>query len=294
MRRAGDVIPEVVSVVKEKRPAKTTGFKMPTKCPVCGSAIEREPDEAIARCNGGLYCPAQCIQSIIHFASRRAMDIDGLGEKLIEQLFQKEYIRNVADLYSLKKEQLAGLERMGEKSAANLIAALEKSKTTRLDRFLYALGIREVGEATARALAAHFGSLEKIRRATEAELEAVEDVGPVVARHIVNFFREAHNNRVIDRLIKAGVHWESVGISPPVPLKGKTFVLTGALAAMTRDEARERLQALGAKVSGSVSRKTDYVVAGEAAGSKLTKARELGIDVLDEDSFKALLESSTG
>ncbi|MFQ5661155.1 MAG: NAD-dependent DNA ligase LigA [Gammaproteobacteria bacterium] len=290
IRRAGDVIPEVVRVVAEKRPAGAPEYLFPERCPVCGSAVVRSDNETTVRCGGGLYCPAQSIQSIIHFASRRAMNIDGLGNKLIEQLFQKHYIENIADVYELDVEQLAGLERMGKKSAQNLIDALERSKQTRLERFIYALGIREVGEATARSLAGHFGTLEKIRQASMEELEIIPDIGPVVARHISDFFHEQHNNEVIERLLSAGVHWTVVETASERPLQGQTFVLTGTLESMTRDGAGGRLQALGARVSTSVSKKTDYVVAGEAAGSKLQKARHLGVKILDEERFINLLE----
>ncbi len=290
IRRAGDVIPEVIGVLREKRPKRTRRFRMPDSCPVCGSAAAREEEEAVVRCTGGVYCPAQCIRSIIHFASRRAMDIEGLGEKLVEQLYEHGYVRNLADLYELDKEQLLELERMGEKSSDNLLQALEKSKATRLDRFLYALGIREVGEATATALAAHFGSLAAVRKASLDDLMEVPDIGPVVARHVHEFFQEPHNNGIIDRLVRAGMRWEEFHVSGERPLKGKTFVLTGALTDLTRDEAKQRLTALGAKVSGSVSKKTDYVVAGENPGSKLTTARELGIEILDEAGLDKLLK----
>ncbi|MBF8268902.1 MAG: NAD-dependent DNA ligase [Gammaproteobacteria bacterium] len=291
IHRAGDVIPEVVRVITDRRPAKTAKFVMPAHCPVCGSAVKREAEEAVARCSGGLYCPAQCIQAILHFASRRAMDIDGLGDKLVEQLFQRQLIANVADLYGLAIEQIAYLDRMGTKSAANLIAALEKSKATEFDRFIYALGIRGVGEATARNLAMHFDTLEKLSQAGVEELERVPDVGPVIANQIKNFFDEKHNQAIIDRLLAAGIHWAPSATSTTAQrLRGKTFVLTGTLAAMTRDEAKHRLQSLGAKVSNSVSRKTDYVVSGEETGSKLRKARELGVAVIDEKSFLKLLE----
>jgi len=290
VRRAGDVIPEVVRVLKDKRPKRTRRFNMPRTCPVCGSAAVKEEDEAVVRCTGGIYCPAQCIQSILHFASRRALDIEGLGEKLVEQLYEKGYVRNLADLYDLDAEQLAGLERMAEKSAANVIAALEKSKATRMDRFLYGLGIREVGEATATALAVHFGSLDRIRKASQEELMEVPDIGPVVAGHVHAFFQEPHNNQIIARLIKAGLHWDEFTVSGERPLQGQTFVLTGTLDSMTRDEAKEHLTVLGAKVSGSVSKKTDYVVAGADPGSKLAKARELGVEVLDEAAFLRLIK----
>lgn len=290
IRRAGDVIPEVVSVMKEKRKGHPRKFHMPEKCPVCGSAVTRADGEAITRCTGGVYCPAQCIQSIIHFASRRAMDIDGLGEKLVEQLFNKGYIKNLGDVYFLTMEQLTGLDRMAEKSSQNLLSALEKSKSTQLDRFLYSLGIREVGESTARALARHFGALDKIKNASVDELLAVQDVGPIVANHIHDFFTEKHNLEVIQRLIKKGVHWPDVEIKKKQPLNGKTFVLTGTLSSMTRDEAKEKLISLGAKVSGSVSKNTDYVITGESPGSKYEKAVELGVDVMEENQFLDLLK----
>jgi DNA ligase (NAD+) len=290
VRRAGDVIPEVVSSVKSKRKKGARQFKVPTKCPECGSEVVRVEGEAVARCSGGLFCPAQRKESIKHFASRRAMDIDGLGDKLVEQLVDAGMIQDVADLYTLSVEQLTTLERMGEKSATNLVAALEKSKATTLPRFIFSLGIREVGEATARNLAMHFGSLEKIIKATQEQLEEVPDVGPVVAKNIVAFDHQAHNREVIDKLIKAGVHWEDIECKPvgEQPLAGKTIVLTGALS-MPRNEVKEVLQALGAKVSGSVSKKTAYVIAGSDAGSKLAKAQELGIPVLDENAVKKLL-----
>ena len=290
VRRAGDVIPEVLKVVPEQRPRHTKTFTMPDRCPVCGSAVTREQEEAVIRCSGGLYCPAQCIQSIIHFASRRAMDIDGLGEKLVEQLYQQQLVANVADLYELDQDQVAGLERMGSKSAANLIAALDKSKDTMLERFIYALGIREVGEATARNLALYFGSMDKLAQADIETLEQVPDVGPVVASHIHEFFAEQHNQETITRLLNAGIHWpEPEQSASSRPLQGKIFVLTGTLANMTRDDAKQKLQLLGARVSGSVSGKTDYVVAGEAAGSKLRKAEELGVEVIDEAAFLQLI-----
>ncbi len=296
VRRAGDVIPEVVAVVGERRPPGTCPFRMPRKCPVCGSDVVRAPGEAIARCSGGLFCPAQRKEAIKHFASRRAMDIEGLGDKLVEQLVDKGLVRDVADLYMLTEDQLADLERMGRKSAANLVAALEKSKSTTLARFLYALGIREVGEATARALASHFGNLEALMEADEAELEAVPDVGPVVAAHIRAFFRQRHNRQVIQRLRRLGVHWTEQQRSPgvPLPLAGKIYVLTGALQAMTRDEAKDRLEALGARVSNSVSRRTDCVVVGADPGSKYRKALELNIPTLDEQGFLELLHRFEG
>ncbi len=289
VRRAGDVIPEVVSVIKEKRPRKARPFVMPKRCPVCGSDIERIDGEAVARCTGGLYCEAQRKEAIKHFASRRAMDIEGLGDKLVAQLVDQKLIDDVAGLYTLDAEALAGLERMGEKSANNLIAALEKSKKTTFDRFLYALGIREVGDATARALARAFGDLETLMQADAEQLEAVKDIGPVVASHIVHFFQQSHNRAVIDKLIAAGIHWPAVKARRHQPLAGQTYVLTGTLSGMTRDEAKQRLQALGATVAGSVSKKTTAVIAGESPGSKLAKAETLGVPVWSEaDLMKAL------
>jgi len=291
IRRAGDVIPEVVSVVMERRPKNTKKFHMPKKCPVCGSDVIRAEGEAVARCSGGLFCAAQHKNAIKHFASRRAMDIEGLGHKLVEQLVDDKLIDTVADLYTLTVEQLAGLERMGEKSAANLVAALGKSKATTLERFIYAIGIREVGESTAQVLAHHFGTLEAIMDADEETLQGAQDVGPVVAAHIVAFFHQKHNREIINELRERGVHWKDIKVSKSEhkPLQGKTFVLTGTLDAMTRDEAKDKLQALGAKVSGSVSKKTSYVVAGIDPGSKYDKAMQLDVEVLDEAAFLRLL-----
>ncbi len=291
VRRAGDVIPEVVSAVKAKRRKGARRFKMPVKCPVCGSDVVRPEGEADARCSGGLYCAAQRREAIQHFASRRAMDIEGLGEKLVNQIDEQGLLQDIADLYALDQGQLSALERMGEKSAINLIAALEKSKPTTLARFLFALGIREVGEATAQTLANEFGDLDAIMTADVARLEQVPDVGPVVAQNIYAFFREQHNQSVIRKLIKAGIHWPTIEIKPAAeqPLHGKTFVLTGTLENFTRDEAKARLQALGAKVAGSVSRKTDYVVVGAEAGSKAARADELGVQTLSEDELLRLL-----
>ena len=292
VRRAGDVIPEVVSVIKSRRPKGTRKVKLPAKCPVCDSAVVREEGEAVARCTGGLYCSAQRVEALKHFVSRRAMDIDGLGTKIIEQLVNIGRIKTPADLYRLGKDELASLERMGEKSAQNLIDAIEHSKETTLARFLYSLGIREVGEATAAGVAAHFGGLDRIITATEEDLEAVPDVGPVVASRIRAFFDEEHNREVIARLTKAGVHWketEPSGAPKDGPLAGKVFVLTGTLPSMTRDEAKDRIQALGGKVTGSVSKKTDFVVYGDKAGSKLKKAQDLDVETLDEEQFEALL-----
>ena len=287
VRRAGDVIPEIVGVVLSKRPRDARLFEMPSRCPVCGSEVIRAEGEAVARCSGGLFCAAQRKQAIKHFASRKAMDIDGLGDKLIEQLVDEGLIEDVADLYHLTHTQLASLERMGDKSAINLLTAIEKSKATTLPRFLFAIGIREVGEATALNLARHFGTLEAIEQADLETLQSVPDVGPIVAAHIHAFFRQSHNIEVIDKLIAAGVHWPKVERveEKAQPLAGKTFVLTGTLESMSRSEAKEKLQALGAKVSGSVSKKTDYVVAGADAGSKLAKAQTLGIKVLDEEAL---------
>ncbi|MEW5756410.1 MAG: NAD-dependent DNA ligase LigA [Pseudomonadota bacterium] len=287
VRRAGDVIPEVVAVVRERRPKHTKEFVMPDRCPECGSDVVRPDAQAVARCMGGLYCPAQRKGAIHHFASRRAMDIEGLGEKLIDQLVERDFVRDVADLYRLTQEQLAGLERMGEKSAQNLIDALEKSKSTTLARFIFALGIREVGEATAQTLAQHFGDLKPLIEADLDTLMQVPDVGPVVAESIKHFFEQPHNLEVIAKLTapeQGGIHWPKVkkAAAAAQPLAGKTAVLTGTLASMTRDEAKERLQALGAKVSGSVSNKTDFVVVGAEAGSKADKAASLGIEMIDE------------
>jgi DNA ligase (NAD+) len=289
VRRAGDVIPEVVRVIKEKRAANSRLFHMPKRCPVCGAEVERPEGEAVARCSGGLYCPAQVVQTVIHFASRRALDIDGLGDRLVERLVEKGQVKNVADLYALTKEQLCALERMGDKSSGNLIRALEKSKTTTLERFIFALGIREVGEATARALANHFGELDAIMHSTPSHLEKVPDIGPVVALHIVTFFAQKHNRTIIKRMLDAGVHWPKVKVAGIQPLAGKTFVVTGTLDSMTREEAKTRLQNLGATVSSSVSKKTGYVICGSDPGSKAARARELDIEMLDERAFLSLL-----
>ncbi|MBP1150920.1 MULTISPECIES: NAD-dependent DNA ligase LigA [unclassified Methylocaldum] len=290
VRRAGDVIPEVVKSLPELRPADAPVFQMPSHCPVCGAEVELEPGEAIARCSGGLFCPAQHKESIKHFASRRAMDIDGLGDKLVDQILENKLIETVADLYRLTAEQLAALERMGRKSAENLINALERSKHTTLSRFLFALGIREVGEVTAHTLAAHFRTLDNIVAADEEELQNVPDIGPSVAHHIHTFFRQAHNVGVVRALLDAGVHWEEVAeVKTEQPLQGRTFVITGTLSSMSRGEAKARLQALGGKVTGSVSKNTSYVIAGADPGSKLAKAQELGVEVLDEAAFLDLV-----
>ena len=289
VRRAGDVIPEIVAVIKEKR-ANVSDFNMPNVCPVCGSDVVRQEGEAVYRCIGGLSCSAQNIQAIIHFASRKAMNIDGLGDKLIIQLTESGLISTVADLNSLSKEQLVTLERMGEKSAENLMAALEKSKKTTLERFIYAMGIREVGEATARTLAMRYKSLELIEQATTGELETISDVGPVVAFNIYSFFQQKHNLEIIQRLLLAGIYWENNEDEINLIFSGMSFVLTGSLQVMTRDEAKQKLISLGAKVTGSVSKKTNYVVYGENAGSKYEKAIELGITTLNEESFIKMLE----
>ena len=283
IRRAGDVIPEVVQVVLSKRPENTQEFVMPTQCPVCGSDVEREPGEAIARCSGGLYCAAQQKEAIKHFASRKALDVDGLGDKLVELLVDEGLINDTADLFTLTIEQVASLERMGEKSAENLVNALKIAKQTRFNRFLYALGIREVGEATARSLAKHFLSLDALELAKAEALIEIEDVGPIVAQHIETFFQQDHNREVINKLLAAGVTWPiEEKVESDSELNNKTVVLTGTLEQLSRSEAKEKLLALGAKVAGSVSKKTDYVVAGRDAGSKLTKAESLGITVVDE------------
>ncbi|MDE9518798.1 NAD-dependent DNA ligase LigA [Xenorhabdus bovienii] len=294
IRRAGDVIPKVVGVVQDKRPAESQEVIFPEYCPVCRSDIERVEGESVARCTGGLFCGAQRKEALKHFVSRRAMDVDGMGEKIIEQLVDKEYVKTPADLFRLTAGKLTGLERMGPKSAQNTIDALEKSKKTTFARFIYSLGIREVGEATAANLVSHFVTLEKLRAADTEALIAVQDVGGIVASHVVNFFNEPHNQTVIDDLIdNIGIHWESVETlqSNTVgnPFSGKIVVLTGSLNRLSRDEAKDKLTALGAKVTGSVSKKTDLVIAGEAAGSKLAKATELGIEVIDEEEMLRLL-----
>ena len=298
VRRAGDVIPEVVAAVIERRPVpeppRFNILQSYPVCPECGSHVVRLEGEAAVRCTGGLYCPAQRKQALLHFAGRRAMDIEGLGDKLVDQLVDRGLVHSPADVYGLSLDTLAGLERMAEKSAANLLAAIEASKTTTLARFIFALGIRNVGEATARDLALHFGSLDKLLAATETDLLAVRDVGPIVAQSIVQFFAESHNLDVVNKLRGAGVHWpESTGVQQSSGiLAGKTLVLTGSLPTLTRDAAKEKIEAAGGKVAGSVSKKTDYVVAGEEAGSKLAKAQELGVTILDEAGLLALLESN--
>jgi DNA ligase (NAD+) len=294
VRRAGDVIPEVVRVLPERRPRGAPVFSMPEACPVCESTVVRVDGEAVARCSGGLYCPAQRKEALRHFASRRALDVEGLGDKLIDQLVAGNQVRDPSDLFHLQAETLSNLERMGTKSAENLIRALERSRETTLGRFLYGLGIREVGEATAQRLAEHFGGLDALMAADQEALQSVPDVGPVVAEHVRVFFAQPHNRGVIQRLRAAGVRWpetEPVAAgSSSAPLAGKTVVLTGVLGTLTRDQAKARLQALGARVSGSVSAKTYRVVAGDKAGSKLTKARSLAVEVIDEAAFVAWLD----
>ena len=288
VRRAGDVIPEVVRVITDLRPAGAREVRLPERCPVCSSHVTRAEGEAVARCSGGLVCSAQRREALRHFASRRAMDIEGLGERLIEQLVDTGRVETPADLYSLTAEELAGLERMGGKSAANLVAALERSRHTTLPRFLFALGIRDVGEATALALATHFGSLEALQSATLEEIEEVRDVGPVVAAHVRDFFAEERNRAVIDALRRHGVHWPDAAPQRAAaggPLEGETVVITGTLATLTRDEARDAARAAGATVTDSVSRRTTLLVVGAEAGSKLRKAQELGVPVVDEDGF---------
>ncbi len=297
VRRAGDVIPEVVRVLAEKRPPSTAAFVMPQRCPVCGSAIRKAEDEAIARCTAGLYCPAQRKQALLHFASRRALDVEGLGDRLVEQLVDRDLVRTPADIYALKAETLAALDRMAEKSAANLAAAIEKSKQTTLARFIYALGIRNVGESTAQDLARYFGGIDSVQSADAETLQQVPDVGPVVAQSIAGFFAEPHNRTVIDALLAAGVRFEqreALKVSTDGPVYGKTFVLTGALPTLTRDEATQRIRDCGGKVAGSVSKKTDYVVAGADPGSKQAKAIELGVTVLDEAALIELLKQAGG
>jgi DNA ligase (NAD+) len=290
VRRAGDVIPEVARV--EKKGPRLDPFEMPSKCPVCGSAVARAEDEAVARCTGGLFCAAQRKQSLLHFAGRRAMNIEGLGDKIVDQLVDAGVVRTPADLYKLGVAKLAALERMAEKSAANLYAAIEKSKDTTLGRFVYALGIRNVGEVTAKDLAAHFGSMDPIMEASVEQLQEVPDVGPVVAESIAAFFREPHNREVVEQLRAAGVRWPEGARAKKAAggaFAGKIVVLTGTLGSMGRDDAKERIEAAGGKVTGSVSKKTDYVIAGAEAGSKLDRAAELGVRVLDEDEFLKLL-----
>ena len=292
VRRAGDVIPEVVGRVPGARAAYVPNFRMPSRCPVCDSPVQREQGGIDHRCSGGLYCAAQRKQALLHFAGRRAMDIEGLGDKLVEQLVDGGIVRTLPDLYTLGVAKLAALERMADKSAANVVAAIDRSRRTTLARFIFALGIRHVGEATARDLARHFGSIDRLMDAGEAELLQVNDVGPVVARSIHTFFAQPHHREIVHALRAAGVGWdehEGATVAPPGLLAGQTLVLTGTLPTLTRDEARALIEAAGGKVAGSVSKKTHFVVAGEEAGSKLDKARELGVTVLDEAGLRALL-----
>jgi len=300
VRRAGDVIPEVVRVILEKRPILAPEFVMPTTCPVCGSAVIRAEDESVARCSGGLYCPAQRKQALIHFASRRAMDIEGLGDRLVEQLVDLDIVRTPADLYRMGLMALANLERMAEKSAGNLLAAIEKSKQTTLARFVYSLGIRNVGESTAKDLARHFGRLDRILSADNEQLMQVNDVGPVVAESLRQFCDEPHNREVIEQLRTAGVTWPEFDVEIAArdekrgALAGQVFVLTGTLPSLSRDDAKSMIEAAGGKISGSVSKKTNYVVAGEEAGSKLEKAQALGLEIIDEAQLLNLLASESG
>ena len=291
VRRAGDVIPEVVSVLLDKRVQDAPQFSMPRKCPVCGSDAVREEGEADYRCTGGLFCGAQRKEAILHYAHRRAVEVEGLGDKLVEQLVDANIIRTLPDLYKLGLMALAGLDRMAEKSANNLLEALEKSKQTTLPRFLFGLGIRHVGEATAKELARHFGKLDAIMDATEEQLLEVSDIGPIVAQSIRTFFEQPHNREVVEQLRACGVHWEEgePAARAPQPLSGKTFVITGTLPTLSRDEAKDKVEAAGGKVAGSVSKKTDFVVAGEEAGSKLAKALTLGVPVIDEAALLAML-----
>jgi DNA ligase (NAD+) len=294
VRRAGDVIPEVVGRIPAVRPAYVPNFRMPRQCPVCGSQVQREKGGIDHRCTGGLFCAAQRKQALLHFAGRRAMDIEGLGDKLVDQLVDAGIIRTLPELYKLGVAKLAALDRMAEKSAANLVAALEKSKATTLARFLYALGIRQVGEATAKDLARHFGTIDRVMEASVEQLLEVNDVGPVVATSIHTFFAQPHNREVVAQLRAAGVTWAeheeaAAATAVTLPLAGKTLVLTGTLPTLSRDEAKDLVEAAGGKVAGSVSKKTHYVVAGEEAGSKLDKARELGVPVLDEQGLRELL-----
>lgn len=290
IRRAGDVIPQVVSVVYDKRPEHTEAIEFPTRCPICESEVERVADEAVARCSGGLICPAQRKEAIKHFAGRKAMDIDGLGDKIVEQLIERDWIKSPADLYKLTEPMLASLPRMGQKSAKNLVNAIGATRHTTLAKFIYALGIREVGEATAAALASHFQQLDAIMKASTETLQQVDDVGTVVAQHIFQFFAEPHNQHVVKEL-RSLIEWpEGEALEPTDDrLAGNTYVLTGTLSSMTRDEAKAALEQLGAKVTGSVSKKTTAVIAGDAAGSKLAKAEKLGVPVLSEDDLKSLL-----
>jgi DNA ligase (NAD+) len=296
IRRAGDVIPQITQVVLERRPDDAKDIEFPATCPICDSHVERIEGEAVARCTGGLVCQAQRKQAIKHFASRKALDVDGLGDKIVDQLVDRELIKTPADLFILKQGHFESLERMGPKSAKNLVNALQDAKQTTLAKFLYSLGIREVGEATAQNLANHFLTLEKITQASVDALTEVSDVGEIVAKHVRGFFSEEHNMAVVNALVEQGIHWPELTApsADAQPLAGLTYVLTGTLSELNRNDAKERLQALGAKVSGSVSAKTDALIAGEKAGSKLTKAQDLGIDVLTEADLIALLSEHNG
>jgi DNA ligase (NAD+) len=295
VRRAGDVIPEVVRALPERRKDGVKPVELPKQCPECGSDVIKPEGEAVARCSGGLYCSAQRKEAIKHFASRRAMDIEGLGDKLVELIVDEGMVHDLADIYTLSHEQYAGLERMGDKSAENLINALEKSKHTTLARFLHALGIREVGEVTASALASHFRELDAIKQSQPDDLSQIEGIGPIMAEHILAFFHQPHNLDVIQKLLDAGVYWDEVEVPAEDVqiLAGKSFVITGTLS-RPRSEIKDELLALGAKVVGSVSKKTDYLLAGSDAGSKLDKAQQLEITILDEDELKELLVNSKG
>lgn len=294
VRRAGDVIPQIIGIIEDRRPHNTAEINFPRHCPVCGSDIERIEGEAVARCTGGLFCDAQRKEALKHFVSRRAMDIDGMGEKIIEQLVDKEYVKTPVDLFKINKDILVKMDRMGEKSAQKLINALEKGKSTTFARFLYALGIREVGESTATNLANHFSGFDELLHANIETLKSIPDIGDIVANHIVNFFAEKHNQDIINTLITdVGIHW-TVPVrvtSTETPIKGKTVVITGTLHSMSRDQAKQKLIQFGAKVSGSVSSKTDIVIAGDNAGSKLTKAQQLNISIIDEEEMLRLFPS---
>jgi DNA ligase (NAD+) len=294
VRRAGDVIPEVVQVLRDRRPKKTRAVRLPRRCPVCKSDVIRSEGEVAARCTGGLFCSAQRKEALMHFASRRALDIDGLGTRLIEQLVDQDKVKTPDDLYRLDEAMLSAMDRMGTKSARKLLDSLDRSKNTTLERFLYGLGIREVGEATARNLARHFGDLKTIGKASVEELEEIPDIGPVVAAHINAFFRQPHNLEVIDGLLGQGVTWPAQDpiASDRQIFEGMTVVLTGTLEAMSRDRAKDTILALGGKVAGSVSGKTDLVIHGTGAGSKLEKARKIGVRTLDEKSFLAMVVDS--
>ncbi|MDE2422807.1 MAG: NAD-dependent DNA ligase LigA [Betaproteobacteria bacterium] len=290
VRRAGDVIPEVVAVILEKRPSHSTAFFMPSQCPVCGSHVYKEQDEAVLRCSGGLFCPAQRKQALVHFCHRRAMNIEGLGDKRVDQFVDLGLLETPADIYALTFEQLITLPLFGQKSINNLLSAIEQSKNTTLPRFIFALGIRNVGEATAKDLANHFGSIEALMQATQEELLAVKEVGPIVAESIHDFFSEEHNRQVIRKLLHSGIHWPEIVPIQHAPFSGKVFVLTGTLPHLSRDEAKQRIEQVGGKVSSSVSSKTDYVVAGAEAGSKLDRAIELGVKILNEQELLELIQ----